>query len=271
MGEKAGFVEIDGGRLYYEMSGQGEPLLFLHGMGLDSRMWNDQVEAFTKNFNVIRYDARGYGKSTLPIEGQAFSHTADLLRLMENLELQQAHLVGLSMGGGIAIDFALEYPDRVHSLVLADSGLNGYKPIVPDQAVIDMFQAIEDCVRAGNMVLARETWLSLPHFEHALREEQTRCHLVEMTQMYTFWHFCHKNPHTKQAIKTIDRLHEISLPCLVLVGEDDLMDFREISEILHMKIKHSRLVDIPKAGHLSNMENTSFFNSVVLEFIHDLI
>jgi pimeloyl-ACP methyl ester carboxylesterase len=234
-------------------------------------MWDDQAEAFSKNFRVIRYDARGYGQSTLPTEGQAYSHSADLLRLMEDLELQQAHLVGLSMGGGIALDFALEYPDRVYSLVLADSGLNGYQPKVPDRAVIDMFQVIEDCVRAGNMGLARETWLRLPHFEHVLRNEQTRSLLVEMTQTYTFWHFCHKNPQSKPSVKTIDRLHEISQPCLVLVGEDDLQDFREISELLHTKIKHSRLVELPKAGHLSNMENISLFNSAVLGFIQSLI
>jgi pimeloyl-ACP methyl ester carboxylesterase len=88
-----------------------------------------------------------------------------------------------------------------------------------------------------------------------------------MTRTYTFWHFCHKNSHTKQAIKTIDRLHEILPSCLIMVGEDDLQNFREISEILHGKIKHSRLMIIPKAGHFPNIENSGFFNSSAIEFI----
>jgi pimeloyl-ACP methyl ester carboxylesterase len=123
---QTGFAELNGTRLYYEVAGSGAALAFVHGFSLDTRMWDDQFEAFAERYRVVRYDARGFGKSALP-GSEKYMHAADLKALLEQLGIDRASVVGLSMGGGIAIDFALTYPEATRALVLVDSTLGGFR------------------------------------------------------------------------------------------------------------------------------------------------
>ncbi len=107
--EASRFVCPDGGRLEYAVAGDGEPVVFLHGFGLDSEMWEPQWDAFSERHRVIRYDLRGYGRSSLP--NGPYSHVDDLLGLIDFLRARPAHLVGLSMGGRIALRVALQAPE----------------------------------------------------------------------------------------------------------------------------------------------------------------
>lgn len=118
------FAIINGTRIYYEMIGEGDVLVLLHSGYTDLRLWDDQFELFGRYFKVIRYDIRGFGRSDKPSE--PFSHFEDLKELLNYLGIDKAHLVGVSMGGSIAIDFTLQYPDSVEYLVLSGSSLNGY-------------------------------------------------------------------------------------------------------------------------------------------------
>jgi len=104
----SGFAEVNGTRLYYEVMGFGQPLILIHGYTLDTRMWDDQIAAFAQNYQVIRYLLRGFGKSGLPT-GESYAHLQDLKALLEHLGIDQAHILGLSLGGAIAIDFAITY------------------------------------------------------------------------------------------------------------------------------------------------------------------
>ena len=106
------------------MIGEGDVLVLLHSGYTDLRLWDDQFELFGRYFKVIRYDIRGFGRSDKPSE--PFSHFEDLKELLNYLGIDKAHLVGVSMGGSIAIDFTLQYPDLVEYLVLSGSSLNGY-------------------------------------------------------------------------------------------------------------------------------------------------
>jgi|GEM_PF-7008155 len=121
-----GVLAYNNGHLYYETvgSGAGDPIVFVHGFTLDRRMWQPQVGHFSKNHQVVTYDARGFGKSSLP--GESYSHTTDLHALFNHVGIQQAHVVGLSMGGRIATNFTLAYPNLVKSLTLMDAALDGY-------------------------------------------------------------------------------------------------------------------------------------------------
>ena len=103
-----GFADINGTRLHYEMAGSGDPLVLIHGATLDTRMWDDQFAPFARNYRVIRYDMRGYGQSALPT---AASHAPadDLMALFNYLGLTQAHLLGLSLGGAVAIEIVLSF------------------------------------------------------------------------------------------------------------------------------------------------------------------
>jgi pimeloyl-ACP methyl ester carboxylesterase len=102
-----GFAEVNGTRLYYEVVGRGHPLVLIHGRFVNTNMWNDQLEVFAKRFKVIRYDVRGFGKSALPTVGKGYRHTEDLKALLNQLGIDYAYMVGLSMGGYIALDFLL--------------------------------------------------------------------------------------------------------------------------------------------------------------------
>jgi len=126
MNNQNGFAEVNGTRIYYETAGSGHPLVLIHGYTLDTRMWDDQFETFAQHYQVIRYDMRGFGKSAFPTD-ENYTHPDDLRALLEHLEIEHAHILGLSMGGGTAIDFALTYPEVADALISADSILEGFQ------------------------------------------------------------------------------------------------------------------------------------------------
>src|SRR5919112_4353346 len=119
MHREIGMAEVNGARIYYEVAGEGEPLVLVHAGIADSRMWEGQVAAFAARYRVVRFDLRGFGKTEM-VEGP-FSHHEDLRGLLDFLGVERTHLVGCSMGGGAVLDFALEYPERVGDLVLVGS------------------------------------------------------------------------------------------------------------------------------------------------------
>ncbi|HET7637034.1 MAG TPA: alpha/beta fold hydrolase [Candidatus Limnocylindria bacterium] len=137
----SGYVEVDGGRLYCEADGEGHPLVLVHAGIANLRMWDEQVPAFAERYRVIRYDTRGWGRSET--EQVAFADRADLAAILDHFEAPSAHVLGLSRGGGIALDFALDYPDRADSLVFAAGGIGGF--VVPDPPEIEeLFREVEE-------------------------------------------------------------------------------------------------------------------------------
>src|SRR3954463_6383416 len=122
---ESGFAEVNGARLYYEAMGEGTAVVLVHGGLVDSRLWDAQMKPLSKHFRVVRYDIRGYGRSPAPT-GEYYPHE-DLRALLDYLKIDKATLVGLSLGGIVAADFALEQPARVERLVLVGSGLRGDK------------------------------------------------------------------------------------------------------------------------------------------------
>jgi pimeloyl-ACP methyl ester carboxylesterase len=116
-----GHVNIGGASLYYEMTGAGSPVVLLHGLGLDHRMWDEQVAPLAHAHTVVRYDLRGSGRSTAGSHGG--NHAEDLKALLDHLELVRVSLVGLSLGGGAAINFAVAYPNAVHALILVNPSI----------------------------------------------------------------------------------------------------------------------------------------------------
>jgi 3-oxoadipate enol-lactonase len=120
----AGLAEVNGTKLYYEAKGSGASVVLLHDGLLDSRVWDEQFESFARHHTVVRYDRRGYGRSNIAME--EFSDVEDLLHLLRVLGVSDAQLIGMSNGGRVALDFTLEHPDMVDSLVLVGSSLGGY-------------------------------------------------------------------------------------------------------------------------------------------------
>src|SRR5689334_24017318 len=131
--EKSGTVKIDHAQLYYETDGQGTPFVMIHAGVADRRQWNNEFASFADMYRVIRYDMRGYGRSE-PAEGE-FTHLSDLVALLDSLNADEPLiLMGCSMGGGLALDFALTYPSRLKALILVGSGPSGLELDVPRPA-----------------------------------------------------------------------------------------------------------------------------------------
>src|SRR5258706_8221101 len=126
---QTGFAEVNGTRLYYEVAGTGHPLTLIHG-GLVSRgLWDDQFDAFAQRYRVVRFDMRGFGDSgSISAEGEKFSFEKDVHDLLQFLGIEKTYILGLSMGGAMAINFTLRYPEMVDALIPVAMGLSGFEP-----------------------------------------------------------------------------------------------------------------------------------------------
>ncbi len=261
MGSHNGIAEVNGTSLYYEQAGQGRTLVFIHGFSLDCRMWDDQFESFARGFHVIRYDLRGFGRSA-PASDDPFDSAADLKALLEYLNVERATVIGLSLGGGIAIDFALAFPELTAALVTADSGLPGY----PWPRGRPMTGPAE-LARSVGIDAAKQLWLSSELFAPAFERPEVSVRMSDYVGDYSGWHWLNDNPAIMSQPPAIECLERIQCPTLVIVGERDTLDFQEISNILSERIPDSILCKIPGVGHMSNLEDPATFNDAVLNFV----
>ena len=260
-----GFAEVSNTRLYYEIVGRGHPLVLVHGFSLNTKMWDDQFEVFAKRFKVIRYDVRGFGKSALPTVGKDYSHTKDLKALLNQLGIEYAYVVGLSMGGVIALDFALEYPEATKALILADSSIYGFREWSKFWSEFD--ESILKEAKENGVEAAKEVWKSQPLFKPAFEKPNVAFRLKQMISDYSGWHFVNTDPLCFLDPPAMERLQEIRVPTLIIVGERDFPDFHRIADILSNKIQNSQRVTLRGAGHISNMETPREFNEAVSSFL----
>ncbi|MFH0937764.1 MAG: alpha/beta hydrolase [Planctomycetota bacterium] len=260
------FAEVNGTRIYYEVAGEGHPLVLIHGSTLDSRMWDDQFDVFARSYRVIRYDARGHGKSALPTN-EPYIPAEDLNALLERLEIRQANILGLSMGGAIAIDFTLLFPKVVSGLILVDSRPDGWKASPELSALM---QPIILKAQENNLPEAKQLWLEHPLFESARKRPRAAAQLKQIISDFSGWQWDHTNPVKKLSPQAIHRLEEITAPTLIIVGERDLPDFHAIATVMHQSIRDARKVMLPDVGHIPNMETPDTFNQTVLGFLQEI-
>ena len=253
------FLCADGGELRYSTAGTGEPVVLIHGLGLDAGMWDPQWRVLQKEFRVIRYDLRGFGNSTLPTG--PYSHCDDLLALLDFLEARPAHVVGLSMGGRVALRFALEQPASVRSLSLIDAALDGYA--WSDEWTRRM-DAILDAAGNGDLGAAKRLWLAHELFAPANLDPRLAVALAAMVERYSAWHWWNADPVRRPVSPAIRELASVPAPTLVLVGELDLPDFQTIARHLAAGIPRATLRTIAGAGHMANMEAPAMVNELLL-------
>lgn len=259
-GTEAGtFVCADGGQLRYSTASTGEPVVLIHGFSLDASMWDPQWPALQRDFRAIRYDVRGFGYSPVP-EGP-YSHSDDLLALLDFLDARPAHVIGLSMGGQLALRFALEQPQDVKSLTLIDPALEGFS--WSDEWVKKM-RAIVGAARNGDVPAAKQLWLSHELFAPAQRHPRCAAALAAMVARYSAWHWSNVDPVRRPQSPAINELATVSSPTLVIIGEFDLPDFKAIAARLASEIPHATLHTIAGAGHMTNMESPAAVNELVL-------
>ena len=260
---REGFAEVNGARLYYEIAGAGHPLVLIHGFSLDAQMWNDQFDSFAHHYQVIRYDARGFGRSSLPADDSYLSGE-DLAALLIYLGITHAHLVGLSKGGGIAVDLALTHPSLVDAMVLVASGLGGYQF---SQEQIGAIKKIRSTAKSSGIQAAKDLWLKAPLFGPGMEKPAVATQLRQIITGYSGWHFINDDPAGMPDPAPAQRLHEVSAPTLVIIGDRDGHDSQAIAQLLSRNIPGARTEVMSGVGHMCNMEDTSRFNQMVLEFL----
>jgi len=248
-------------KIYYEEQGVGTPLVFLHGFSLDRRMWQGQIDYFSDRYRIISYDARGHGKSDAPETNYSREdRVSDLLALVDNLKLDRFHLVGLSMGGGDALRFAIDYQDRLISLTLAGSTASGWKAPVHFR---DIFS--EDKNRE-NIENIKQRWIDSTLSNYEKRNPELKEILAEMMSDFSGkpW----SDPKAGQYEKTDDiRLAaKIRIPTLLIAGQRDI-SFRPLAVKLSEIILDSRLEVVKEVGHMVNMEALDIFNKHLENFL----
>jgi pimeloyl-ACP methyl ester carboxylesterase len=246
------------GNLFYKFydTKSSQTLVFLHGFSLDHRMWQPQIDHFSSKYNVLVYDLRGFGKSSLPT--QEYSHYDDLLNLLMHLNVKKVHLVGLSMGGRVAIDFTLEHPSYVKSLTLFDTSLGGYKSEVDWK-----IQVINNDIES-----AKKEWINHPVFKYSLNNPETKSKLDLMLNDYSGWHWLNGKNYEQVISDAKDHLNQINVPTIVGVGEYDLEYFHNIARFIELNVASSKYVVIRDAGHMSNVDNIEFVNELITQLIN---
>jgi pimeloyl-ACP methyl ester carboxylesterase len=259
---QSAFVQVPNGRLYYEVAGDGPPVLFVHGFTLDTRMWDDQWPVFAERYRVVRLDLRGYGRSQA--EPAGYSNMDDLVAVLDHLEIPRAHVIGLSMGATVVVDFALAHPERIHALVPVDGGPSGAGPMPAE------IQEIIAQAGAGHVSEALETWLATALFAPAMEQPAVAARMREIVSDYTWWSARHPGLHRPLQPPAAGRLNDISAPTLVVVGERERPTVMADCQTLAANIRGARLVVLPGVGHMSNMEDPQAFNTAVLEILSAL-
>ncbi|NOT57387.1 MAG: alpha/beta hydrolase [Deltaproteobacteria bacterium] len=257
-----GMAEVNGTTLYYEVQGNGEPLVFIHGGIIASSEWDAQFTAFAEHHQVIRYDVRGHGKSAT--RRVPYSDSEDLYQLLRFLKVTKASIVGGSGDGSIAVDFALEHPDMVHALVLVGAVVSGwpYSPEFTQRAMPIFLSAADEGPEKG-----ADLWLADPHLIPALANPAVRQRFrqlfIENYHGYLAPYYLARTPKPP----ALQRLSQLQVPTLILLGELDFAEVITIAEMLSTKIATAKKTVIPHVGHLPQMEKPEEFNRIVLDFL----
>ena len=254
---------------YTDTSGDGPPVLLLHAFPLGSAAWEGQIESLSDRFRFIAPDLMGFGGSTAPENESSYtmdSYADDAAALLDELGLDKVVLAGLSMGGYIAFAFLRRHRDRVRALVLADT-----------KAEADPPEGLEKRTNQQAQVRADGTAGLIEGLSGALLGEATRekkPDVVEATKKLMSANSPAGFIGALEAMKgrpdSTNDLASIDVPTLIIVGENDAVTPPEASRKLHEHIGGSRLVVIPEAGHLSNLEAPEAFNGALAEFLGSL-
>jgi len=231
--------------LFHEVSGAGDAVVLIHAFSLDHRMWAREVEDLAPRFRVITYDLAGHGRSPMP-DGPFFAHE-QLGALLDELGVGRAALVGISAGAGIAVDFALEHPDRVTRLVLASPSVAGYVPSGMPPGLAPVFEA----ARAGDAAKAAELWAGT-EMMRAPDADQAAVRQMVMDNA-SLWALA-SNPQRPISPPAWGRVEEIRAATLVIHGGRDTADVRAIADGLVERIPGAEGLALPDAGHLLNFD-----------------
>jgi len=265
----AGYADLGDGKLYYEIEGKGEVLVLIHAGFVDSRMWDGQWDAFTQHYRVLRFDMRGFGKSD-PATGPV-SRRQDLYRLLQELRIESVHLLGCSMGGETAIDFTLEHPEMVRSLIVVSAAPGGFEMRGdPPLLLLEMLQALEqgDLARVSDLQI--RLWVDGSFRQPEQVDSRVRQRATEMNRIPVkngTWAIADANPLSPLSPPAVGRLRDIGIPVLVMAGALDNPEVLRAADLLAKELKRAEKVVMHDTAHVPNMEKPGEFNHIVLDFL----
>jgi len=268
---QSGFAIIEKAKIYYETAGSGTPFIMIHAGVADSRQWNNEFAFFAKDYQVIRYDMRGYGKSE-PVDGE-FSHMGDLISVLETLEVNEPSiLMGCSMGGGLAMDFALTYPFKVKALIMVGSGPSGLEL---DVSTPEKFSEVEKAYDAGNMDLVAELETQIWFDGIGRPSEKVNPAMRKLAYEMNRNALSHEAKELGKRLPNtetlaFDRLGNLNIPVLVIVGAHDIPYILDAADYMKDNIPGVQKVQITDAAHLPNMDHPAQFQTIVKDFLTNL-
>lgn len=257
-------TQVQGITLHYEEHGQGLAIVFVHAFPLNSQMWNPQISALAPDFRLIIPDLRGFGTSEVPAGPYTMEIFADdLAALLDQLEISQAVICGLSMGGYIAFAFLRRHAERVRALVLADTRATA--DIEPARVTREANAQLAET--HGARAIADQMLVSLLTTDAS---QELRAHVRSIIE--------HNNPNgiagalRGMALRSdsTELFSQIKVPTLLLVGDQDSLTPPSEMQSMREAIAHSDMIVIPGAGHISNLENPTAFNVALRDFLRRL-
>ena len=263
---ETGTASLEGAELYCEVAGEGPWLVLAHAGIADRTMWDEQFAVFAQHYRVLRYDLRGFGDS--PMAPGPFSHRQDLYELLEHFEIKKTHLIGCSNGGQVALDFTLEHPGRITSLILVSSAVSGYEfKGGPPQTLLDLMAALKkrDLDKAAEVAV--RIWADGPERTPEQVDPNIREQVKEMSRVALRNQLPDAEQEEGLEPPPIQRLDALNVPTLVVVGGRDDPSILDIGEVLTESIAGAKKVVIPGAAHMLNMEQPEVFNQLALAFL----
>jgi len=269
------FVQANGARIYVEEAGAGEPIIFVHEMAADYREWDDQVKWFSSNYRCVTYSARGYKPSEIVTRADLYGlefAADDIAAVIDGLNLEHAHVVGLSMGAYAALRFGMKYPEKARSLIVA--GVGSGSPDSDHDAFVakcrrqaDVFRekgsaaaALEIGVSATRIGLKKKNPAGWQQFMDHLAEHDPNGMALTLT-MYQAG---------RPPVQSFDsELKRLALPVLLIVGDQD-DPCLETNLYLKRTLPNAQLLVYPNTGHMINLEEPNAFNGAVQRFLDSI-
>lgn len=269
--EDRGFVPVAGGRLYYEVTAEGPPLVLIHAGVANLRQWDPHVPAFAERYRVIRYDTRGWGQSES--EHVEFTNRGDLAAVLDYFDAPSAHVLGCSRSGSIALDFTVENPERVTSLMVVAGGVGGHRPDAP----AEQQTAAEAMEKASEEAWEAKDWTRLAELETAYwvdgPGQATDRVDPALRAVVHDWILTTYQAEKEEAIpQPLDppaatRLDALSVPLLVVIGELDEPQTNASCRYLAEQVAGARFEVMRGAAHMMNLEQPEQFTRLVLDFL----
>ena len=262
-------ARVNGISIFYEEHGQGYPLLLSHEFAGDYRSWEPQVRFFSRRYRVITYSARGYPPSEVPDDPEAYTQAnaiEDLKGLMLHLDIERAHVGGLSMGGNVALNFGIAHPEMARSLIVAGTGTGSTDPETFRRRVSER----ADQMRAGGMAAMADYAQSSSRVQLRRKDpkgyEEFRSQLAEHSSIGSAHTFGGVQGRRPPIFDLEADLSALQVPTLIMTGDEDDACI-EPSIFMKRAIPRSGLVMFARSGHAINLEEPDLFNRTVLDFL----